>query len=130
MTQVAENARLELLRLAALLEDTIPWGRDNYPSRWPLFEGKADGGTWENSDDDIILALEEAVKLGHMEANALHASNDPVAKMHANLRGGREWMCRITPAGYDWIKAHDVVGEATQEPARRAPHGTEGRDDG
>lgn len=116
---VVQNARLELLRLLALLDDTgreqqaaaAAEGRPCYwPSHTPLFEGE-----WQNAREDIILAAREAAALGHVEWHALHASADPTDKLIANLRGGREWMIRITPAGYAWIRAHDMLGEIAQE---------------
>lgn len=115
MTRVNENARLEVMRLLAQLEDL---GRDHehWPEFTPLFECEADeGGGWENDREDIILAVQEAVKLGHMEAHALHESTDRLNQIMANLRGGREWMVKLTPAGYAWIRAHDAIGEARHE---------------
>ena len=121
-TTVVENARLELLRLAAMLED-MGRGCEHWPVWFPLFECEADGGPgsgYKNDREDIIVALREAVALGQLESCALHESADPLDRYIANLRGGREWMVRLTPAGYDWIRAHDAIGEAAQELAAAA----------
>lgn len=108
MTVVKENARLELLRCFAFLQD-FGEDKEHWPEWHPLFEGE-----WENKNEDIILALSECTALGHMENRALHAG-DSLDRMMANIRGGRDWMVKITPAGYSWIKSHDVIGEAQQE---------------
>jgi len=115
MTHVKENARLELMRLLALLEDSRR-GQDGWPEWTPLFECEADGeGGWENDREDIILAMQEATKLGHVESHALHGTGNPMNRVIANLRGGREWMVKLTPEGSAWIRARDALGEVLQD---------------
>lgn len=119
-SKVNENARLELMRLAASLHE-IAIGKEDWPEWFPLFECEADeDGGWENDREDIILGMQEATKLGHLENRALHAG-DRVDRVIAALRGGREWMVRLTASGYAWIKAHDAIGEAQQEVSRVHP---------
>lgn len=120
MTQVVENARLELLRALASFHDWLEGKRakdvaegkpDFWPTHTPLLEGE-----WQNDAADIILAYEECLKLDHVDGNPLHTDgNSAAARIVAAVRGGREWMVRITPAGYAWIRAHDLVGEVQQE---------------
>lgn len=107
-TEVNERARIDLVRMLANYADfvRVKKARDTMrgddPNLWPewcpLFEGK-----WRHDDADMITAVREATLLGHIESNALHASNDQVNRVVASLRGGQEWMLRITPLGYDWI---------------------------
>lgn len=81
---VNEDARKELLHRYA-------WCRDHFkgpydPTGFPLWLGP-----YRSADDDILLALSEAVKLGQMERGGKHP-NGPC--------------CRITDAGYAWIRAN------------------------
>jgi hypothetical protein len=104
MTQVVENARLELLRCLAAVEEwvqraqaedeaqtiDIRTGLPNVPgatpTHVPLFVED-----WGSGNEDILLAAKEAALLGDIEYNdAGHHPNGP--------------MVRITPQGYKKIR--------------------------
>jgi hypothetical protein len=106
-TTLIVNARLELLRSLADCEDFSQWrieqmkaeGRDPacWPTHAPLFIGP-----FENGEDDILIAAKEAA------ANGDILFND--RGQHPNGP-----MVRVTPKGYAWIRAHDLIGEMEQE---------------
>lgn len=101
-TVVNENARLELLRSEAetrdvmrkLVADGALHGWDGWS---PLWEELA-----TNSAEDFRLAARECAALGLIE-------------LHIDEHGN--YAVRLLDAGYDWIKARDLVGEVEQEGA-------------
>lgn len=114
-TEIVVNARLEVLRELARWRDTLmpllrKQGIDPSPEQ-PL-----DGHTWPREDawqnkwDDIVLAVRELSALGHISVTGMDSEPQ------------EDWGLCITDAGYDWINAHDALGEAEQE----APPRTEG----
>lgn len=107
--EVHEGARLALLRCGAFMRDYADakkLANDPYwPTHFPLY---AAGEEWGFEDDVMWLAAEEAVKLGQCEGNPT-PPDYPL----------RDFILRITDAGYDFIKAHDMIGEVRQD-ARNA----------
>lgn len=119
MTAIRENARLELLRAYAAVRDFVQeaWRKDGarYAPEWtPLFAGE-----WENVEEDVLLALKEAVALGQMEAEWATERSPQIVRTLQSVQGPP---CRITDAGYDFIRAHDAIGEASQEPLPAGGH--------
>jgi hypothetical protein len=102
VTKVVENARLELLRSQVETQDALTRAvEQGHLSRWdgwsPLHEDFA-----QNSPEDFRLAARECAALGHLE-------------LHTDDEG--DMYVKITPQGYDWIRAHDLIGETAQESA-------------
>ena len=101
MTVVNENARLELLRSMAETHDVLSAMTERGELNWngwtPLHEDFA-----ENNEEDFRLAARECAALGLID-------------LHIDDEG--DYAVRLRPAGYDWIRAHDAIGEAMQERA-------------
>jgi hypothetical protein len=116
-TLICENARWELLRALASMEDFgtaekarivgVGGNPDHWPDHAPLYVGQ-----WANAMEDIALAAREAHALGEIEMH-----------QHGHPNGA---MVRITPLGYARSKAHAAIGEASQELSPLPPRGTEG----
>lgn len=105
MPDVDERPRLTLLRSLASLRDyerKHGYDKDEY---WPKFTPLFGATTWPYDADDMVLACRESEKLGHIEVKGLVGTERV-------LFG---WMLRITDAGYDYIRARDLVGEVRQE---------------
>lgn len=125
MTRIAENARLELLRRWALWRDMVPRMKELAPQvEWerpqPLGagylnperscgNGKEDD-LYDNKWEDIVLAARECAAIGHLE---LHGRDRESLGWWDSQAGN--WCVKITDAGYDWIKAHDAIGESRHE---------------
>jgi hypothetical protein len=118
MTQIALNARLELLRRYAWVRDYIRElnaklgaGEVRYDEDSPLH-----ADPWQNADEDIQLAADEAVKVGQLECLGSRKLIARHPKTGVGLYAeGPGKLYRITDAGYDWIRAHDALGEVAQE---------------
>ena len=113
MTELRANARLELLRCLAFARDwhrarvaeDVAAGKDATlwgPEHVPLHCGE-----FRNPVEDINLAAKECAAVG--EIDLCHATDgiEPNGPAVA-----------ITDKGYDWIRAHDALGEASQEISR------------
>lgn len=99
MSEINMAPRLDLLRTLAALRDweATREPSPNYPTHYPLF-GACE---YPHPADEMLLAVREASAMGQIEAT-------PAPMIYG-------YMMRITDAGYDHIRAHDVAGEIEQE---------------
>lgn len=101
MTDIIPGARLYLLRTLAAVRD---WEATREPSPyWPTHTPLYGAGEHPYDDESMELAVRESAALGHIEATDVRTKS-PYG-----------YMLRITDAGYDHIRVHDVLGEDAQE---------------
>lgn len=103
-----EGPRLSLLRNLAALRDWEARNPDMVDEHWPTHTPLFGAAEWSYDADAMKLAAREAAAIGHIDATTL--TGVPAAMFGC--------MIRITDAGYDYIKAHDAIGEAEQEVSR------------
>src|SRR5687768_17397194 len=101
-----EAVRLNILRGLAAFRDferKLPESRDAaWPTHTPLL-GVLAPEDREAPDDVLLLAARESVAMGWLDGNAVQTPFGP------------DMMVRLTDAGYDYIRAHDMVGEVRHE---------------